>query len=273
MEIETHSLGELNAYRFQGEDAKYALIISHGLGGHGGIYNIFCQHHAPKGADIWSFDAPGHGRSNLTRPRGSWTMAEWAQASRDFAAHVKELTSLPVFTLGSSMGVSAAISAIDSPAVTGAICMGSLAVPGSQVVKMGALYMRSEDIQKMIERFGRGLRLDIDLFFDFDKDYGIPNAREAKLQDPLNTWSYDLASWVSLFTYEPPQALSDNTKPVLYAYGEKDELVPAPALQMVAAEIGGEVTIKMFKDAPHQLMLFRTEEFSDAVQKFCLANI
>ena len=167
MKIETHSLGELNAYRFHGENPKYALIISHGLGGHGGIYNIFCQHHAAKGADIWSFDAPGHGRSNLTRPRGSWTMEEWAQASRDFAAHVKEKTGLPVFTCGSSMGVSAAISAIDSPAVTGTICMGSLAVPGSQVVKMGMPYMSSEDIQKMIAQFGRGLRLDIDLFFDF----------------------------------------------------------------------------------------------------------
>ena len=42
---------------------------------------------------------------------------------------------------------------------------------------------------------------------------------------------------------------------------------------MVAAEIGGEVTVKAFKDAPHQLMLFRTEEFSDAVHELCLANI
>ena len=273
MQIETHSLGELNAYRFKGPDPKYALIISHGLGGHGGIYNIFCQHHAPKGADIWSFDAPGHGRSNLTRPRGNWTMEEWAQASRDWAAHVKKETGLPVFTLGSSLGVSAAISAIDSPAVTGVICMGSMAVPGCQVLKMGLPHMLSEDIQKMIGQFGRGLRLDIDLYFDFDKDYGIPNARESKLQDPLNTWSYDLASWVSLFTYEPPQPLSANTKPVFYAYGDKDELIDPDALKMIIAEIGGDTKVKAYKDGPHQLMLFKTEEFSDDVHEFCLANI
>jgi hypothetical protein len=37
---------------------------------------------------------------------------EWAQASRDWATHLHELTGLPVFTLGSSRGVGAAISAI-----------------------------------------------------------------------------------------------------------------------------------------------------------------
>ena len=58
-------------------------------------------------------------------------MDEWAQASRDWAAHVHELTGLPVFTLGSSLGVAAAISAIDSPAVTGAILMGSLQAASS----------------------------------------------------------------------------------------------------------------------------------------------
>lgn len=273
MKMERHSLNETNAYRFPGEDAKYALVVSHGLGGHGGIYNTFCEHHAAKGVDIWSYDAPGHGLSNMTRPRGSWTMAEWVQAGRDLATHVKEKTGLPVFLLGSSMGVAAAISGIDTPAVTGVICMGSLAVPGNSLVKALYPFMMGEDIKKLIATFGRGLRLDIDLYFDFDKDYGTPNAREAKLRDPLNTWSYDLASWVSLFDYDPGQTIKDNTKPVLYAVGEKDDLCPLPATKMLIAEMGGEVTLKVFKDAPHQLMLFRTEEFSEAAHEFCLANI
>jgi len=63
MHVEHHGLNELHCYRYPSEDATYALVISHGLGGHGGIYDRFCQHHLEKGAEIWSYDAPGHGRS------------------------------------------------------------------------------------------------------------------------------------------------------------------------------------------------------------------
>ena len=58
---EEHVLNEIHAYRYRGEDPRYALVISHGIASHGAIYDIFCCHHADKGVDIWSFDAPGHG--------------------------------------------------------------------------------------------------------------------------------------------------------------------------------------------------------------------
>lgn len=69
MKIESHTLNDLYARRYAPDDqeAKYALVISRGLGGHGGIYGPFCEHHAAKGAEIWCYDAPGHGRSTTTR--------------------------------------------------------------------------------------------------------------------------------------------------------------------------------------------------------------
>lgn len=273
MKIETHLLNELHAFRYTGENPKYAIVISHGLGGHGGIYDIFCEHHCAKGADIWSYDAPGHGRSTTNRPRGQWTMDEWAQASRDWAAHVKKTTGLPVFTLGSSLGVAAAISARDEPAVSGVICMGSLAVPGSPLLVEPSAPWRSDEVKAVLAQIGRGAALNIDSFFNFDNDYGYIGAAEQKKLDPYNTWTYDLASWASLFQYDPPQPLDQNTKPVLYTAGEKDELAPAEALQFMAASIGGPVQLEIFPDAGHQLMLFETEKFSDVVHKFCLANI
>jgi alpha-beta hydrolase superfamily lysophospholipase len=215
MKVESHRLNELYAHRFAGPDPRYAIVNSHGLGGHGGIYDVFCEHHAAKGVDIWSYDAPGHGRSTTNRPRGTWTMTEWAQASRDFAAHIKAETGLPVFTLGSSLGVAAAISAIDS----------------------------------------------------------YVGAGEQKKLDPFNTWSYDLASWASLLQYDPPQPLSENQKPVLYTAGEKDP-ISAPALvEATAKAIGGPVSVEIFPDAGHQLMLFESEAFSAKVHDFCLNNI
>lgn len=273
MLVETHRLNELHAFRFKpAQDPKYALVISHGLASHGGIYDVFCEHHAANGVDIWSYDAPGHGRSTTNRPRGTWTMGEWAQASRDFAVHVKELTGVPVFTLGSSLGVAAAISAIDSDAVTGTICMGSPAVPGSPGIKMIAGYWRSDEIKTMLETLGRAARLDIPTFFDFDQDYGYKGAKQQKMLDPWNTWSYDLASWASLFQYDPP-VLAENTKPVLYTAGEKDPSFTPDIIKMAASAIGGPVEIKIFEGAGHQLMLFHTDEFSKAVHAFCLANI
>lgn len=273
MHVETHRLNELHAFRFlpdaSAPDPSYALVISHGLGGHGGIYDVFCEHHAAHGVELWAYDAPGHGRSTTNRPRGTWTMDEWAQASRDYATHVKELTGLPVFTLGSSLGVAAAISAIDSPAVTGAILMGSGAVPGSSLVRMGGEPYRSEAFDGLVAQLGRGARLDIPSFFNFDEDYGYLGAQEQKKLDPYNTWSYDLASWASLFRYEPPQPLADNTKPVLYTMGENDKLISKDVAEMIAADIGGEVTIEVLPDTGHQLMLFETEKFSARVHQFC----
>src|SRR5437868_5026611 len=108
MQKETHILGEIFAHRFRGPEPQYALVISHGVGAHGGIYDRFCEHHAAKGADIWSYDAPGHGRSTTNRPRGQWTLAEWVEAGVNYAKHVKSQTGLRVFTLGSSLGVAAA---------------------------------------------------------------------------------------------------------------------------------------------------------------------
>lgn len=273
MKIETQILNELHAFRFTGDAPKYAVVISHGLGGHGGIYDVFCESLAAKGVDIWSYDAPGHGRSTTNRPRGQWTMDEWAQASRDWAAYVSSTASLPVFLLGSSLGVAAAISARDEPSVTGVICMGSIAVPGSPILKDVSAPWRSPEVKAIISQLGRGATLDIPSFFDFDKDYGYVGAADQKKLDPYNTWSYDLASWASLHQYDQPEPLEENTKPVLFAVGEKEPNFPPEAVHAIAAGIGGAVRVEIFEGAPHQLMLFETEKFASLVHDFCLENI
>jgi len=273
MKIETHTLKELHAFRYTGENPKYALVISHGLGGHGGIYDVFCEHHAKKGADIWSYDAPGHGRSTPNRPRGKFTFDEWAQASRDFATHVKSTTGLPVFTLGSSLGAGAAIAARNSPSVTGSISMGSIAIPGNTVLADMTKPWQGSDIDQIIEQLGGGLVISLEKFFNFDEDYGYAGATAQKKLDPYNTWYYDLSSWLSLHRYVPPEALTDNTKPMLLTLGDQDPGAPIEVVQAIAAEIGGPVQVEIFSDAGHQLMLFENEQFSDVVHKFCLANI
>lgn len=273
MRMEQHVLNELHSFRFTGDDPKYALVISHGIASHAGIYDVFCEHHAAKGVDIWSYDAPGHGRSTTNRPRGQWRMEEWVQGSMDYSSHVKALTGLPVFTLGSSLGVGAAISAISHDDVTGAILMGSTVVPGHPMLQMMGAPFRSEEWKSAIGLLRGAGKLDIGRFFNFDEDYGYAGALEQKKADPWNTWDYDLESWASLFQYEPPKPIADNIKPVLYSVGENDPTFPVEMVKAVAGGIGGPVDFQVFDEAGHQLMLFHTAEFSDTVHGWALKQI
>lgn len=273
MQREEHMLGELHAYRYCGDNPKYALVVSHGIGGHGGIYDVFCTHHAAKGVDIWSYSAPGHGKSTTTRPRGQWTMTEWSDASVAYAEHAKTKTGLPVFTMGSSLGVAAAYSALHSNAITGAILMGSPAIPTGAIMEMRAGPWRSEAGRELLTQLGRAGRLDIGTLFNFDEDYGFSGASEQKRLDPWNTWTYDLASWASLFQFEPKIKAADNTKPIFIAAGEKDPSFPPAVMTMAAKSVAGPVELKIFEGATHQLMLFHTAPFSSAVHDFVRKHI
>ena len=265
---EEHVLNEIHAYRYRSEQPEYALVISHGIASHGGIYDIFCTYHAQKGVDVWSYDAPGHGKSTTNRPRGQWTMAEWADASAMYAEYVSERTKLPVFTLGSSLGVAAAFSALHSDAVTGAILMGSPAVPSGPALSTMGQAWRAPEVQQVLGMLGRAARLDCGILFNFDEDYGYAGAGEQKRLDPWNTWTYDLASWSTLFTYEPQVSANKNAKPVLVACGEKDPSFTPDVMKSVADAIAGPVEFYCLKNGKHQLMLFHTEAFSAKVHEW-----
>ena len=270
---EEHVLNEIHAYRYCGDDPKYALIISHGIASHGAIYDIFCCHHAAKGVDIWSYDSPGHGKSTTNRPRGQWTMEEWTEASAMYAEHVKAQTGLPVFTLGSSLGVAAAYGSLYSDAVSGAFLRVPPAVPGGPAFAQAAPIWGSEQVQSMLKIVGRAARLDCGILFNFDEDYGYAGAGEQKRLDPWNTWTYDLASWSTLFTYQPKVPVAENNKPILVACGEKDPSFPPEVMKSVADAIAGPVEFYCLDEGKHQLMLFHTEVFSNKVDAWVSAQL
>ncbi len=133
---------------------------------------------------------------------------------------------------------------------------------------------RSKDYKEPVPVFEFAADLQpLSVFFNFDEDYGYAGAGEQKQLDPWNTWTYDLESWASFFQYDPEQPPEANTKPVLYAAGEKDPSFPPDVIKLAASAIGGPVTVNIFEDAGHQLMLFETARFSDAVHDFCLSAL
>lgn len=275
MLIETHLLGEIHALRYRGKDPSHALVISHGFAGHGGIYDAFCTYYAEeKGADIWSYDAPGHGKSTRsTRPRGQFEFAEWVQAGIDYANHVKQKTGLPVFLLGSSFGAAAAYSCTYADTVTATILMGSGMIPDGPFMAPLKEPLKSEAFQTVLKACGRGARIDIDLTFDLDEDYGLDGASEMKHSDPWNSWSYDMSSWASVFTYDPVVPISENKKPILLVGGEKDPNFPPDLIKAIAGKIAGPVEHTIMENATHQMMIYHTEGFSDILETFVKKHI
>lgn len=272
--IEEHVLGEIVARRYCPTlEPEYALVISHGLGGHGDMYDRFGTHHAARGVDVWSYHAPGHGKSAKTRPKGQFTLEEWTQASVDYAEHVAATTGVPVFVVGSSLGVAATYSALACDAAEGAILMGAATVPGSPFLERLAEPLRSPALDALVATYGRSMRFDLDIFVDYDTDYGYDGAAAQKKLDPWITWSYDLASWMSLARYQPPVPIGENTKPILVIAGDQDVMFPPDTIREAAAAIAGPVDVEILPDGSHQLLMFDTQRFSDAVDVFVRRHI
>jgi pimeloyl-ACP methyl ester carboxylesterase len=272
MRREEHVLGDSFAYRFEGERADHALLILHGIASHGGIYDNFCAYHAARGVDIWSMDAPGHGRSTGVRPRGRFTLGEWVDAAVAMGEHIHEVTGLPVVVKGSSLGAAPAYCALQASDVfQGAVLMG-YAIPGSPLIPVGNPF-RSAPYEAIEALYGDKLLLSIDRFFDFDVDYGYDGAAEQKKLDPLNTWFYELGSWASLFRYDPVVPLAENTKPILYTVGEKDPTFTPAVARAVVDATAGPVDFHIEPGGVHQLMLFHTAAYSDVVLDWCRKQI
>jgi len=259
------------AYRYEGPDADHALLVIHGMGGHGGIYDGFCAHHAERGVDVWSIDLPGHGRSAMDHRQGQFTVQEWVDACTALASHINDLTGLPVVAKGSSLGVMPAYAVLgSSPHVVAAVLMG-YAVPGTQAALDSP--WRTPDGRRILDEVGESARFDIRRFIDLDKDYGYKGALEQKETDPLNSWYFDLSSYATLYTYDPPVMPADNTKPILFTVGENDPIATPDTVRYVASMVGGPVQVHEHPGGVHQLMMFHTAEYSPVVADWCRLQI
>ncbi|HET6953492.1 MAG TPA: alpha/beta hydrolase [Acidimicrobiales bacterium] len=271
MERTEHVLDGIFAYRYRDADPDHTLLICHGMGGHGGIYDVFGEHYARTArGDVWSIDLPGFGRTAGTGRRGSFTAAGWIEATAACAARLRDATGRPVVAKGSSLGVFPASGALlSSDAVAAAVLMG-YAFAGAQTLVPGSppSPFATDAGQEILRQWGTSCVLKLDRFIDFDADYGFAGAAAEKRRDPLNTWELDLASLASLYTYEPPVPIAGNDKPILFTVGENDTLAPPALVRAVAERIPGPVECYELPGGVHQLMLFHTAAYSAVVRDF-----
>jgi len=90
----------LNYYHWVPENAKAAIVISHGWSEHAGRYNALAEWFADCGYEVHALDHRGHGKSQGKRGH----VGRWLDYARDLEQLRLSLDPIPQYLLGHSMG-------------------------------------------------------------------------------------------------------------------------------------------------------------------------
>ncbi len=261
--------GQVHAYHYAAVgDPAYALLIVHGIGGHGGTYDIFCEPLAARGVEVYSMDLPGHGKAR--NENGNWRFSEWLEDIDIAAKEIRErLPGKEIFILGSSQGSNPAFHSLaTSEAISGAIIMGMATLheePPPPDSVAGKLYfeLNAPEAAATAARVGDTQRFDLTKVLDWNTSYAKddPDILAKKRLDPLRAWSYGYASLHSMYAYRPPTSPSENTKPLLVTVGEDDPICPTPYVVRSFEKIGGPKELAIVEKGTHQLMLYHTDVY------------
>ena len=258
----------VHTYRYAREQPDYALLICHGGGGWGGMYDRFCYPFAERNVDIWSLDLPGFGR---TGERGVFTADEQHRAVAALAREIRKAHDRPIFCLGSSLGAYHASAASYLEEVHAVIVSASPILCDGPMVQGMAQLFGGQPVQALLNapRIGDGLILDLDKVIDWEKNYGDLETARAIVADPNHTGQIMLKSWASMMCWKPPRPLAENTKPFFFMIAEHDPLAPLETTKPTFDAVGGPTELKVFKTDKHQIMLFHTEEYSEILDEWC----
>jgi alpha-beta hydrolase superfamily lysophospholipase/2-polyprenyl-3-methyl-5-hydroxy-6-metoxy-1,4-benzoquinol methylase len=254
--------------RYEHPSAEYTLVLVHGTAGYSEAYHDFAEHfrrHFP--ATVWAFDLTGHGRT--PGPRGVFTFEDFLEDVRAVSDHAAERTGLPVVLHGASQGGEIAFHALARcPRLAGAVCMNILLNDELRMNRPIQL-MRSPMMERLARGLGDRVRVPLRRVIDFKAAYQEdPDLLPEKLIDPLNVWSYGFKSYHSVFNYKPREPSAANTKPVLVACGENDEVVDPDHVRACFERIGGPKDLFVMPGGGHQLMLFETDLYSRVVDSW-----
>ena len=257
-------------------DAPYSLLIAHGIGGHGGTYDVFCEPMAERGVPVISMDLPGHGLARCRDGvKGNWRFTEWLEDIDVAAAAMRAKFGKPVFILGSSQGSAAAFHSLAfSDSVTGAVCMNIILTEvtpkETDPVYKHQMMLTSTGFKQHAETVGDSERIDLADAIDWNKNYSSDenDILAKKKADKLRAWSYGVASMASYWNYEPLIAAAENSKPVLLTYGDADPFTSPGYMEACFKAIGGPKALEAVKGGSHQLMLYHTDLYVDMVDKW-----
>jgi len=258
---------EVHGYEYSTSgSAPYSLLIVHGIGGHGGTYDTFCEPLAEKGVHIVSIDLPGHG---LARgERGIFRFEHWLEDIDTAAKEMKSRWDKPVFILGSSQGSAAAFRSLQfsehiAGAVTMCIMLSDIRPPAHDKLRKHWDAYNADSASDLIESFGDVLQLDIKRMVNWNQNYSSveKNVLERKEAHPMRAWTYSFPSLESYWAYKAEAPAAQNTKPVLVTFGEKGPMITMEYIKACYEAIGGPKQLEIIEGGSHQLMLYHADVY------------
>jgi len=263
----------VHGYRYKG-DGDYSVLICHGLGGHGGMYDQWAFHHRNRyGADVWSWDMPGFGRTGV---RGHFDADATFDALNRVIAEIRARQDKPLFLLGSSFGVFAAAAGLCIDGVDGAVAQAGVLIPGGPTLMgMRALFSSPSMQMFLATSVGQACWINTDEINNADENYGDPVVAHQMRSDPDRLVAMKLSGFATLAQFEPPQPLAANAKPFLMLVAEFDRLLGGvDQVRSNFSTVGGPTTLLVKEGSDkHQLMLSETVWFSDQVDAWCRASL
>ena len=269
MKRQEFEIAGVHGYRYA-SDGDYSLLLCHGFGGHGGMYDKWAHHHRDTfGADVWSWDMPGFGR---TGARGHFDAAGTYAALTRLVAEIRTRQSRPLFLMGSSFGMFIASAGLCIDGVDGAVAQAGFLIPGGPALSAMRMLYTSPPMQMFLASpVGQACWINTDEVNNADVNYGDPAVARHMKTDPDRLVAMKLTGLATLAHFDPPQTLSKNTKPFLMVIAEHDRMLGS--VDQVRANfeaVGGPTTLLVKKGSDkHQIMLSETEWFSEQVDAWC----
>ena len=272
MAAEEFKVDDIYCYRYKNESARYALIICHGIGAWGGLYDPFCVPFSERGVDIWSVDLPGFGDSGEP---GVFSGQGHYDAVARIAREIKTHHDIPVFVLGSSLGSHTASGAWNIDEISGVVLTAGAFVAGGLAASgVGALFGNPQLEAVFASNMGPHIKLDVDSMVDWEQNYGDKEYANTIVNHPKHTAYISLKSLTDMMSWQPPKSITENTKPLLLAIAARDQLAPLDIAKAEFENIGGsDKTLKVFDTDKHQIMWARAEEYSETLDEWCSSKI
>lgn len=220
-----------------GAPVRGTVVVSHGLGEHGGRHDRLARNLAGRGFDVWALDHRGHGRSAGRRV--------YVDAFEQFVADLEAFRQLatagapadrPAVLFGHSMGGEIATAhAIDHPGAFDLLVLtGPLLQPGRSVP--APLVAISRVVSKVAPKLVV-MRVDSK---QLSRDPAVVAAYRA---DPLvhqGKVTARLGEQLLTRAARFPDELGRITVPVLLVHGSEDELVPIAGSRELVGRFGSE---------------------------------
>ena len=254
-------LGQFHTYHYETdvESPDYALLLCHGGGGWGGMYDPFVLPYVQKhDIDVWAWDQPGFGQ---TGTRGDFDFEVAREGLQALEAEIRSQHDKPIFVMGNSFGGAIASSALFDDSVQGVVVSASPLIMGSPTLQKARQMFASPPMQGFLNSpMGSNAFLDLDAAINWDENYGDPKAAREIVAHPLHQGRMRLSGWASIALWEPPRPLAENKKPMLMIFAERDPMLPGvDALKKEFDAVGGPTEMIVRDTDKHQLMLFDTE--------------